>query len=59
MNAMTAIAGCNDEDGGGDRLEIIDGMIDMILAGRYHPVPEGRCPISRKIKAMAVWPTRA
>ncbi|HLO75456.1 MAG TPA: methyl-accepting chemotaxis protein [Magnetospirillum sp.] len=28
-------------------------MIDMVLAGRYHSVPEGKCRLSRKLKDMA------
>lgn len=35
------------------RLAIIDEMLDMILAGRYHSVPEGQCSVGKKIKAMA------
>ncbi|MBR9972165.1 methyl-accepting chemotaxis protein [Magnetospirillum sulfuroxidans] len=42
-----------DEELSADRLAIIDEMLDMILAGRYHSVPEGRCSVGKKIKAMA------
>ncbi len=37
-----------------ERLAAIEGMVDLILDGRYHSVPDGHCPISRKIKGMAV-----
>jgi methyl-accepting chemotaxis protein len=36
-----------------ERLALIDEMLDMILAGRYHSVPEGQCSVGKKIKEMA------
>ncbi|MBC7906049.1 MAG: CZB domain-containing protein [Rhodospirillaceae bacterium] len=40
-------------DADADRLSAIEHMVDMVLAGRYHSVPDGQCPITHKIKDMA------
>ncbi|MBX9634246.1 MAG: CZB domain-containing protein [Magnetospirillum sp.] len=42
-----------EEDAGDQHLAAIEAMIDQILAGQYHSVPDGQCRLSRKIKDMA------
>ena len=37
-----------------DRLVAVEEAIDLILAGRYHSVPDGQCGLGRKLKEMAV-----
>ncbi|CAA7624785.1 Methyl-accepting chemotaxis protein [Magnetospirillum sp. SS-4] len=51
--AVVAVDPCSSEMTAPEQLARIEASIDLILAGRYHSVPEGECPMSRKIKEMA------
>ena len=44
---------CAEDELLAERLGYLEQMIDLILAGRYHSVPDGQCRLSRKLKDMA------
>ena len=44
---------CAEDELLAERLSYLEQMIDLILAGRYHSVPDGQCRLSRKLKDMA------
>ncbi|MGE5517112.1 MAG: methyl-accepting chemotaxis protein [Bacteroidota bacterium] len=47
------IGGCPEDAMPGDRLELLEQAIDMMLAGRYHSVPEGECRLTGKLKQLS------
>lgn len=41
------------EEGIAERLVAVEAAIDLVISGKYHAVPEGICPVSRKVKELA------
>ncbi|TAN68618.1 MAG: chemotaxis protein, partial [Magnetospirillum sp.] len=44
---------CAEDSMAADKLDEIEDALDMLLSGRYLSVPDGRCPITSKIKEVA------
>ncbi|HTH16530.1 MAG TPA: methyl-accepting chemotaxis protein [Magnetospirillum sp.] len=51
-NRQTDVA-CPEDEALGQKLGDIEGIIDMMIAGRYHAVPPGQCRLSGKLKELA------
>ena len=52
-NAVQAVEVANDQREPAPGLAAIEAAIDLVIAGRYHSVPNGACPVTAKIKDMA------
>ena len=45
---------CPEDSMAAEQVAFLEQMVDMILDGRYHAVPDGKCRLTHKLKEMAV-----